>query len=132
MKKRMELLKIKFLPKELDEGILYVSKKFGVAGHLCPCGCGNKVITPLDSFEWKLKVKKGKPSLFPSIGNWQLDCKSHYWIINGQIEWSEQWSEKEIVEGNKREEIYRNMYFEERDKKRKIWSILRKILKQIF
>lgn len=83
---RIKLLKVHYLPKELKEGFLYVSNEFGVAGHLCPCGCKNKIITPLDPTEWSFKEVDDKPTLFPSIGNWQLPCKSHYWITNGLIE----------------------------------------------
>ncbi|RIH63512.1 hypothetical protein D1164_19345 [Mariniphaga sediminis] len=113
----IKLLKVKYLPNKLETGILYVSKKYGIAGHLCPCGCGNKIITPLDSTEWQLTIKKDKPSLYPSIGNWQLPCKSHYWIRNGEIKWSYQWSEEEIAAGNSAEEIRRKLYFEKLESK---------------
>lgn len=108
---KISLLEVTYLPKELESGILYVSKKYGVAGHLCPCGCGNKIITPLGTTEWHLTVRKGKPSLNPSLGNWQLPCKSHYWIINGEIEWSYQWDDDQIKSGWHAEEIRRKSYF---------------------
>ena len=54
-------------------GVLYVSEKYAVAGHLCACGCGNKVITPLRPEEWSFTEHNGLPSLWPSIGNWQLE-----------------------------------------------------------
>jgi uncharacterized protein DUF6527 len=44
------LERVKYLPRELAPVILYVSEEFGVAGHLCACGCGNKVVTPLGPF----------------------------------------------------------------------------------
>ncbi|OQA50824.1 MAG: hypothetical protein BWY47_00246 [Bacteroidetes bacterium ADurb.Bin302] len=108
---RVKLLEVKYLPQVLDSGILYVSKKYGIAGHLCPCGCGNKIITPLGRTEWHLKVKNGKPTLYPSLGNWQLPCKSHYWIIDGEIEWSYQWDDDQIKRGQKAEDIQRKNYF---------------------
>ena len=43
----IKLERVQYMPKQLSPGILYVSEKYSVAGHLCACGCGNKVITPL-------------------------------------------------------------------------------------
>jgi Family of unknown function (DUF6527) len=108
---KIKLLEVTYLPTKLEPGILYVSKKYGVAGHLCPCGCRNKIITPLGKTEWHLKVKNGKPTLYPSLGNWQLSCRSHYFIIDGEIEWSYQWSDDQIKRGQKAEDMRWNTYF---------------------
>jgi hypothetical protein len=82
---RIILQRVKYLPRDLAPGTLYVSEEFSVAGHLCACGCGNKVITPLAPAEWIFAERAGRPTLHPSIGNWQLPCRSHYVIANGQI-----------------------------------------------
>jgi hypothetical protein len=119
----LRLLSVTYLPNDLEPGILYVSKKYGVAGHLCPCGCGNKIITPLGSTEWHLIIDKGKLSLYPSIGNWQLPCKSHYWILNGEIEWSYQWSEEQIKAGWESEDLRRKFYFDKLASNHKWWSL---------
>lgn len=111
-KERIKLLKAHYLPKELEEGFLYVSKEFGVAGHLCPCRCKHKIITPLDPTEWSFKEVNDKPILFPSIGNWQFPCKSHYWITPGEIEWSYHWSKEQIKEGSEAEEDKRKSYYD--------------------
>lgn len=125
---RIKLLKVHYLPKELEEGFLYVSEEFGVAGHLCPCGCKNKIITPLDKTEWSFKEIMNKPTLYPSIGNWQLPCKSHYWIIDGIIEWSYPWSEEQIIEGREAEEKKRKAHYDNLEKK----QVKKSIIKQIF
>jgi hypothetical protein len=65
-----------------------VSQRYSVAAHLCACGCGEKVVTPLSPAEWQVRVQGGLPSLHPSIGNWSMACRSHYWIRNGRIVWS--------------------------------------------
>lgn len=111
---RIKLLKVKYLPKELEEGFLYVSEEFGVAGHLCPCGCKNKIITPIDPTEWSFKEVDNKPTLYPSLGNWQIPCKSHYWITDGVIEWSYQWSKEQIEAGRQLEEEKRILFFNDR------------------
>lgn len=124
---KIDLLKVHFLPQDLEEGVLYVSEEYGVAGHLCACGCKNKVITPLDPTEWSITINNNRASLYPSIGNWQLPCKSHYWIRNGIIEWSHHWTEEEIKMGWKAEELTREIYFSKLNKEQKAKSIFRKI-----
>jgi len=116
---KIKLVHVQFMPNELEPEILYVSKEYGVAGHLCPCGCNSKIITPLDPTEWKFIEKNNKPTLYPSIGNWQLPCRSHYWIQNGKIEWSYQWTEKEIEDGRRLEDEQRQAYYNKLPKKNK-------------
>lgn len=106
------LVKVKYLPKELEEGLLYFSEEYKVAGHLCPCGCFNKIITPIGEREWSLEEHNNKPSLYPSIGNWQLPCRSHYWIIDGEIRWSYNWTDEQVEKGRWKEEISDKQYYD--------------------
>lgn len=108
----IKLQYVKYMPKELEPGVLYVSKEFNTAAHLCLCGCGSKVRTPLTPTEWSLTVSERGPTLRPSIGNWQLPCKSHYLITNGHVTWSTQWTNAQINYGRKKEDQQRKMYFE--------------------
>lgn len=87
---------VEFIPKKLDPGVLYISKRFSTASHLCCCGCGLEVVTPLKPAKWKLIEHNGTISLNPSIGNWSFPCRSHYWIRSGCIIWAEQLSKKRI------------------------------------
>lgn len=124
MSQSIILKKVQYLPTKLESGILYVSFEFSVSGHLCACGCGAKVITPLIPTEWKFTEKKGLPTLNPSIGNWQLPCRSHYWIIDGRIEWSYDISDYQIEQGWRKEEKYRRAYFDNRKKQKSVFSEL--------
>src|SRR4051812_5438055 len=90
-----------FIPSSLDEGVLYVSKKYHTASHLCACGCRSKAVTPLNPSGWQLGVKGGEPTLYPSIGNWSFPCQSHYWIRNGEIQWAPKWTREEIEAGRR-------------------------------
>lgn len=72
-------------PAVFEQGVLYVSDEFETAGHLCCCGCGEKVITPLNPAKWRLRKEGGTVSLSPSIGNWNYPCKSHYLITKNQV-----------------------------------------------
>lgn len=65
---------------------LYVSMEYRTAVHLCACGCGTKVVTPLGPNHWVLSFD-GRVSLRPSIGNGQQACRSHYYIRNDHIDW---------------------------------------------
>lgn len=107
----IKLRRVHYMPKKLTSGVLYVSEEFGAAAHLCACGCGAKVRTPLGPTAWSLEVTSSGPSLRPSVGNWQLACQSHYWIERGQILWAEKWSSEQVVEGRRSEETYRNAYY---------------------
>lgn len=102
---------VEFMPRELEPGILFVSQRFGVAGHLCACGCGNKVMTPLREMEWSLSELNGRPTLDPSIGNWQLACRSHYVIADGEVLWMPAWSQARVDAGRAREIARREAYF---------------------
>jgi len=79
---------VELAPKELSPGVLYISFKYKLALHLCCCGCGEKVVTPLSPAEWDLRLVDGKATLHPSIGNWSMACKSHYVIRNNRIVWA--------------------------------------------
>ena len=78
---------VEFIPSELEDDVLYISKEYKTATHLCACGCGNKVITPLTPEGWTFDFINDTVSLSPSIGNFRFPCKSHYFIKNSQVEW---------------------------------------------
>lgn len=82
-------------PTELGPGLLYVSAQFSTAAHLCACGCGREVITPLSPAQWVLTFD-GTVSIRPSIGNWALPCQSHYVIDHGKVEWARTFTRDEI------------------------------------
>src|SRR5882672_12680914 len=95
---------VEIMPKQLEPGILYISKKFGAAAHLCACGCGAKIRTPLGPTEWTLEETDNGPSLKPSVGNWQKGCQSHYWIYRGEVRWGDKWTPEQIEAGRRDEE----------------------------
>jgi hypothetical protein len=131
-----QLKRVRLMPRQLEPGLLYVSEEFEVAGHLCACGCGNKVITPLGPAEWSFKDEKRGPTVSPSIGSWQLPCKSHYWITGGEVRWAEQWTPDQIERGRLAEEVRRRAYYESRKKParhplRAIWRWLRDLFRRL-
>jgi len=105
------LQRVKYIPKEISAGVLYVAAEYGAALHTCACGCGARVSTPLGPTDWSLSEGSRGPTLEPSIGNWQLPCRSHYWIANGSVIWAEDWSEKRIEAGRAHERRRAEEYF---------------------
>ena len=121
------------MPTELKPGILYVAEEFGAAAHLCPCGCGTVVRTPLDQTEWSLEETEEGPTLDPSIGNWQEPCQSHYWIERGKVVWAPQWSPRQVEAGRRREQERRDEYYDALRGKKKnklctLWDHFKSIL----
>lgn len=77
---------VELVPRELQEGVIYVSREYRTAVHRCCCGCGQRVVTPLSTAKWLLHEEEdGTVSLNPSIGNWSFPCRSHYWIRSGRV-----------------------------------------------
>jgi hypothetical protein len=91
------------VPPDLEEGKLYISMRYRTASHLCACGCGNKVVTPIKPAKWHLYFDGSSVSLWPSIGSWQLPCRSHYWIEQGKVRWSKPWTREQIGTGRVRD-----------------------------
>ena len=110
MTQRFELRKVQYIPTKLDSGVLYVAEAFGAAAHLCACGCGTIVRTPLD--RWSFTETRDGPTLEPSIGNWQEPCQSHYWIERGVVEWAPKWTLEQIATGRQREEARRRRHYD--------------------
>jgi hypothetical protein len=126
------LERVKYIPRELSPGILYVSIEYAVASHLCVCGCGNKVVTPLGPAEWTFSERNGRPTMYPSIGNWQLPCRSHYLITNGHIEWADRWSDVRVTAGRLAEEQRRQAHYKSLDRERGFWSRLWRLVRKLF
>lgn len=102
------------MPENLEPGRLYVSVRYRTAAHLCACGCGTKVITPIKPAKWHLIFDGDTVSLWPSIGRWQLPCRSHYWLDNGRVRWSEPWTDEQIEQGRARDAQSLRRYYASR------------------
>lgn len=78
---------VEFVPEPLEPGVLYIALKYQVAVHLCPCGCANRAVTPLDSPSgWQLTMVDGQATLHPSLLH-RFECKSHYFIVKNRVQW---------------------------------------------
>lgn len=136
---RLRLERVHYMPKVLEPGVLYASEEFGAAAHLCACGCGAKIRTPLGPTEWRLEETHDGPSLSPSVGNWQQPCRSHYWIWRGDVEWHGDWTEAQVQAGRHREHQRRQAYFSERKNLRRaqalspsqhLWNFIKNLVRR--
>src|SRR6266702_5718108 len=93
---RLEHRFVHYIPEELEPGIIYISMHYATAAHSCCCGCGEQVITPLTPTDWKMTFDGETISLWPSIGNWNFRCRSHYIIRNSRILVAEPWQDKKV------------------------------------
>ncbi|RYE53509.1 MAG: hypothetical protein EOP48_14240 [Sphingobacteriales bacterium] len=108
---------VEFIPSLLEEGVLYITVVYKTAVHLCACGCGNEVVTPITRTDWRLTFDGKSISLFPSIGNWSFDCKSHYWIKKNKVVLAPSWSDFEIDFGRQKDVARKEKYFKKGKKK---------------
>jgi|SRR6267142_4540335 len=110
---RMAFQFVEFIPKEqdLEEGIVYISITYSTAVHKCCCGCAYKIVTPISPTEWTLNFDRDTISLDPSIGNWSLPCKSHYWITRNRVVWAAPWTKKQIEAGRAKDRRNKDAYF---------------------
>lgn len=116
---------VEFIPSALDPGVLYISNKYRTATHLCACGCGNRVVTPLNPSGWQVTNNRdGAVSLYPSIGSWSLPCNSHYWIRENRIQWAPKWTKEEIAGGRERDRRDQEAYFKQTPPAPSLWQQL--------
>ena len=106
---------VESIPEELEPGFLYVSIRFRTAQHLCACGCGSRIVTPIKPAKYSLTYDGENVSLWPSVGNWQKPCKSHYVIRDSVVEWYPEWTERQIARGRARDAAALRDYYTRSD-----------------
>ncbi|RUZ76249.1 hypothetical protein EN943_17980 [Mesorhizobium sp. M7A.F.Ca.US.006.01.1.1] len=94
--KRLEHRFVDHIPERLGTGVLYVSMEYATSAHSCCCGCGEEVVTPFTPTDWKMTFDGETISLYPSIGNWTLPCRSHYVIDRGKVVEAGPWSDEQV------------------------------------
>lgn len=107
---------VEFIPDKIEEGIIYISIEYCTAIHLCICGCGNEVVTPLSPTDWSIEFDGETISLSPSIGNWNFKCKSHYFITKNKIRTARRWFDDEIEDGRKGDKKFKKLYYKRKKK----------------
>lgn len=99
------------VPRQREEGVLYISIPFSTAVHSCFCGCGLKVVTPIRPTEWHLTFDGDAVTLWPSVGNWDYPCRSHYWLRGDRVLWAGPMTRAEIEAGRARDRAARDFHY---------------------
>jgi hypothetical protein len=102
---------VHFIPEQLEPGVIYISMEYATAAHSCCCGCGEQVVTPFTPTDWKLTFDGEKISLWPSIGNWNFRCRSHYIIRNSQVLGAEPWNDRKVEHGRRRDKWQKQEHY---------------------
>lgn len=90
---RLEKIRVEYvttIPDTKEDGVLYLSRYFGLAVMMCPCGCGEQCVMPLqpnDERGWVIGVDRDKVTLSPSILETTCPNKSHFFIRKNKIVW---------------------------------------------
>jgi uncharacterized protein DUF6527 len=114
-----------YIAAQLDEGILYVSPEYSTASHLCACGCGTRVVTPLGPADWTL-IFDGTVTLEPSIGNGQMPCRSHYLIRHNCVIWARRMSPTQTKTSTARDAAIREAHYDRIAATAGRWSRIRR------
>lgn len=93
---RLEHQFVEYIPEHLDPGVLYICMEHATAVHHCCCGCGEEVVTPFNPTDWKMTFDGETISLWPSIGNWNFACRSHYFVQSGRVIEAENWTDEQV------------------------------------
>jgi hypothetical protein len=102
---------VDLIPDKTEPGILYVSMEYATAAHRCCCGCGEEVVTPFSPAQWQMSFDGDTVSLRPSVGNWNLRCRSHYVIRDGRVIEAPTWTKEEVEAGRRGDANARANYF---------------------
>ncbi len=94
---------VDFVPKQMQHGVLYISLEYTTVVHLCACGCGAKVVCPLDPTDYAITFDGQTVSLWPSVGNWDYHCRSHYIIRRSMVRWAPPMSDEDVAAGRERD-----------------------------
>ena len=119
------------IPLSPEHGKLYLSFPYRAMIHLCACGCGAKISTPLHPTMWQVQFDGKTVTLHPSVGNWSERCQSHYIIRNNRVLWAEGYSQEKIRQTRKKQKCDLAEYYETKEGKETppstIWTKLRKL-----
>jgi hypothetical protein len=107
---------VHYIPEQLEPGVIYISMDYATAAHSCCCGCGEQVVTPFTPTDWRLTFDGETVSLWPSIGNWNFKCRSHYFVRRNRVVRAEPWDDKKVDHGRRRDEKRKQRHYDEKSR----------------
>lgn len=109
---RLEHRFVHHVPERLEPGVLYISMDFATAVHRCCCGCGEEIVTPFTPTDWRMTFDGETISLRPSVGNWNIPCRSHYVIERSRVLEALPWSDDEIANERHRDKEAKESFYD--------------------
>jgi hypothetical protein len=91
-------------PDRPQPGKFYYSEEFRTSLHLCACGCARRVILPIKAAGWRIDLSGAGVSLYPSVGNREFECRSHYLIRKGAVIWLARMSDRVVAASRARDQ----------------------------
>ena len=88
---------VECMPNERESGVLYVSEEFGIALHLCACGCGSKIKTLLGLVDASEDEQDQPQALRGPAGKLPVSRSNHSW----RIVWAEKVDTEQIADGSR-------------------------------
>jgi hypothetical protein len=111
---RLEHRFVRHVPEMLEPGVIYISMEYATAAHSCCCGCGQEVVTPFTPTDWRMTFDGETISLRPSIGSWNLPCRSHYVIERSRIVEAGPWSDEQVGAERARDKAAKAKFYSSR------------------
>lgn len=105
---------VEHIPEDLEPGLLYVSMEFGSVAHSCCCGCGEEIVTPLTPTDWRILYDGESITLAPSVGNWNLPCRSHYIIKQGRAIEALPWTDEQVLAEQQRDRMAKARHYQQK------------------
>lgn len=99
------------LPECLEPGVLYICMEYATSAHICCCGCGEEVVTPFTPTDWRMTFDGETVSLWPSIGNWNFACRSHYFIQHERVIEAETWTAEQVEFNRRKDRVTKASYY---------------------
>lgn len=109
---------VEFMPKIIEEGVLYISLQYSTIVHKCACGCGEKVVTTISPTDWHITWDGESVTMYPSIGSWSLPCQSHYFIRENRIIWAGKWTPSQIKSGRAKDKVAKSRFYKKFQKQK--------------
>lgn len=102
---------VRNVPRELEQGVLYISMDYATAVHSCCCGCGERVVTPFTPTDWRMTFDGESISLQPSVGNWNQPCRAHYVIQKNHVLEAGPWSNAQVEAERRRDKMAKASHY---------------------
>lgn len=117
----MKLVYLDIFPSDIEDDVLYISKLYSTSAHKCADGCGYRVVLPLGKGGWLLQDdNEDSFSLTPSVH--VETCNSHYWIVDGGIDWAREMTRDEARRYSEKDQRSYNQEITSKGLLKRIWE----------